>query len=114
MIFAAGTSGYHCRMRRLLFLGLLLFPLIASGQAPAQYELFLVPFDTVILESGGARWFADLTVRNDSRQQVNLFPEECFFIGLVTPCTRKILVPPQRTMQLDLTSGFDPVRPGVF
>ncbi|MGZ8867023.1 MAG: hypothetical protein ACXW2P_01675 [Thermoanaerobaculia bacterium] len=98
---------------RPLLLALLLLPSLAFAQQP-QYEQILVPFDSVSLEVPGARWHADLWVRNDTAQQVNLFPERCFFIGLEAPCTTKILVPAQRTVRLDLLSGFSPQRPGVF
>ena len=94
---------------RPLVLALLLLPSLAFAQQP-QYEQILVPFDSVTLQTGGARWHADFWVRNDTTQQVNLFPERCFFIGLEAPCTTKILVPAQQTVRLDLQQQFS----GVF
>ena len=94
---------------RSLLLALLLLPSFAFAQQP-QYEQILVPFDSVTLQTGGARWHADFWVRNDTAQQVNLFPERCSFIGLDAPCTMKILVPPLQTVRLDLQEQFS----GVF
>jgi hypothetical protein len=99
---------------RPLILALLLLPSLLFAQQIPQYEQVLVPFDSVSLEVPGARWHADLWVRNDTAQQVNLFPERCSFIGLEAPCTTKILVPAQQTVRLDLLPGFSPQRPGVF
>ncbi|HUP49002.1 MAG TPA: hypothetical protein VNA04_09470 [Thermoanaerobaculia bacterium] len=101
------------RLPRLGLLLTLLAAITPGARAQTQYEQVLVPFDSATLATGGARWFAELWVRNDGPEPVNLFPGECFFIGLETPCTRRIDVPAGRTVLLDLQEDRAD-RPGVF
>lgn len=93
---------------RPILLALLLLPSLAFAQQ--QYDPILVPFDSVTVQTAGARWHADLWVRNGTDHEVNLFSEKCHFIGLESPCATKILVPARRTVRLDLIEQFA----GVF
>ncbi|HUP48096.1 MAG TPA: hypothetical protein VNA04_04825, partial [Thermoanaerobaculia bacterium] len=81
--------------------------------AQTQYEQVLVPFDSATLATGGARWFAELWVRNDGPEPVNLFPEKCFFIGLEGPCNRRIDVPAGTTRLIDVQPD-SLTDPGVY
>ncbi|HET7704560.1 MAG TPA: hypothetical protein VFM36_00595 [Thermoanaerobaculia bacterium] len=89
---------------RPLILALLLLPSLAFAQQ--QYDPMLVPFDSATVETPGARWHADLWVRNGTDHDVNLFPERCHSIVGEIPCTTKIIVPARRTIRLDVIEQF--------
>ncbi|MHB0972112.1 MAG: hypothetical protein ACYC7A_17400 [Thermoanaerobaculia bacterium] len=97
----------------ILFLAFLL-PVIVQAQSPPSYEQFLAPFDTMVAEGPGVRWSAELRVRNSSDVAVNLFPEECFYIGHVIPCDMKIIVPPRTAQVLDVMQSSSLWSPGVL
>ena len=96
---------------------LLAFALTAAASSYAQqpaFEQVLVPFDTAILQGAhGARWSAELRVRNSAAQAVNLFPETCFSIGRAFPCDLKINIEPGTTL-LDVTPITSADQPGVL
>jgi hypothetical protein len=86
-------------------------PLFAQS---TEFEQVLAPFDTMSFGGLlGSQWAAELWVRNDSAQPVNLFPERCVHIGGEFPCTRRIDVPARTTMRLD-TAYTTAGSPGVF
>ncbi len=66
------------------------------------FEQVLVPFDTMRVAGVGTIWSAELRVRNDGDQAVNLFPETCFGLGGPFPCDRRIDVPAHTTKLIDL------------
>lgn len=79
------------------------------------YEQVLVPFDTMQLPGQhGSVWFAELFVRNDSNEPVNLFPEHCFWIGSEVPCGHRIDVPAETSMLVDTLDHDSASRPGVL
>lgn len=98
-------------MRLLVAAVLTLFPQFLMAQT--QYERILVPFDTMTLRSASGTWRAELWVRNNGATPVNLLPEECFLIGMPVVCERRIDVPAQHSLRLDLGMD-DPNRPGAF
>ena len=61
----------------------------------------------------GTQWSAELWIRNDSDQSVNLFPERCFFIGLEHPCSFRYDVPARSTVLANLANTTAD-SPGVF
>ncbi len=99
---------------RPLILVLLLLPTLAFAQQIPQYEQILVPFDTMTLESGGARWHAELWVRNDGTSSINLVPEVCYSFGQPGPCARRIDVPAGQTVLLDVFPPSNAEFPGVL
>lgn len=99
---------------RPLILALLLLPSLAVAQQIPEYEQILVPFDAMTLESGGARWHAELWVRNDGATSINLFPEVCYDIGQPFPCTRRIDVPAGKTVLVDVFEPPNAEFPGVL
>jgi hypothetical protein len=79
------------------------------------YEQVLVPFDTMEMPGQhGSVWFAELWVRNDSAEPVNLFPEHCFWIGSEVPCGHRIDVPAETSMLVDALQYDSASRPGVL
>jgi hypothetical protein len=71
------------------------------AQAQPAFEQVLVPFDTSVSQGAyGARWSAELRVRNSAGVPINLFPETCSFIGREFPCDLRIDVPAGRTVIL--------------
>ena len=95
----------------LVFSSLLTTTLRSQAQPP--YEQVLAPFDTIVADAG-VRWSAELRVRNSSEVQVNLFPDQCSWIGLVTPCETKIIVPPQTTKLVDVLNSSSLHSPGLL
>jgi hypothetical protein len=91
-------------MRRLLLLLLLAAPALAAP------ETILVPFDSGTY----GRWSAEVWVRNEAEHAVNLYPEQCYFIGLQVPCNFRIDVPANTTMLLDTRPSDDLREPGLF
>lgn len=98
-------------MRFLLVAVLVALPAQVSAQS--QYKKILVPFDSVTLRSASGTWRADLWVRNSGSTPVNLYPEECHGIGMPVPCERRVDVPADRTVRLDLRND-DANLPGAF
>lgn len=86
----------------------------AMAQLTQQFEQVLVPFDTAIFPGQAAVWSAELRVRNGSDVAVNLFPEQCFSIGMPFPCDRRIDIPPRSSVVLDVLPRTTPEHPGVF
>src|SRR5687767_8778761 len=84
------------------------------SQPQPSHEQVLVPFDTVVVADAGVRWSAELRVRNSSDVEINLFPEKCSWIGLVTPCETKIVIPPQTTKLVDVLSSTSLHSPGIL
>ncbi|HKO58964.1 MAG TPA: hypothetical protein VJ276_24065 [Thermoanaerobaculia bacterium] len=92
-------------MRRLLPLVLLV-----ATHALAGPDAILVPFDSGTY----GRWSAEVWVRNEADHAVNLYPEQCYFIGLQVPCNFRIDVPAKTTMLLDTRPSDDLREPGLF
>jgi hypothetical protein len=87
----------------LLFFSLLTVAVSGMAQTPPVNEQVLIPFDTNIVDGAdGARWSAELRVRNAADVEVNLFPDQCFSFGRPVPCELKIIVPPHVTRVLDV------------
>ncbi len=86
-------------MRTFLLAVLIATPLAAGD---ASFEQVLVPFDTQIVPGVKTIWTAELHVRNDGDQPVNLFPETCLFLGRPYPCFERIEVPARTTILLDV------------
>ncbi|HEX3070075.1 MAG TPA: hypothetical protein VHX14_16020 [Thermoanaerobaculia bacterium] len=62
-----------------------------------------MPFDTSVSQGGfGARWSAELRVRNSTGVPINLFPETCSGLGRTFPCERRIDIPAGRTVMLSV------------
>jgi hypothetical protein len=99
---------------RPLLLALLLLPSLALAQQIPGYEQILVPFDSMTLESGGARWHAELWARNDGASAINLFPDVCYSFGQPFPCDRRIDVPAGQTVLLDVFALPSAEYPGVL
>lgn len=91
-------------MRRLLPL------LFLATSAFAAPDRILVPFDSGTYGS----WSAEVWVRNDADHALNLYPEQCFFIGLPVPCNFRIDVPAKTTMLLDTRPADRIDDPGLF
>jgi hypothetical protein len=71
------------------------------AQAVPPYEQVLIPYDTSVTPGAyGARWGAEVRVRNAANVAVNLFPATCSWLGLQSPCDRKIEVPAATTSVL--------------
>jgi hypothetical protein len=103
------------RYARATLLGVILGVVLSlSGQTQPAFEAVLVPFDTAVFEGAGARWSAELRVRNSADIQINLFPDTCSFIGRQFPCELKIPVEPGMTQVLDVLTFVSPARPGVL
>lgn len=77
-----------------------------ATRSPTHVDGFvqvLVPFDTMRIPGQfGSVWSAELWVRNDSSEPVNLFPEHCFWIGSEVPCSHRIDVPAETSKLLDV------------
>ena len=87
----------------------------SANCAEPVFEQVLVPFDTAVFPGQfGALWSAELWVRNDGEQPVNLFPEKCSFIGLEAPCTTRIDIPARSTTLVDVLKRASPSMPGIF
>ena len=97
-----------------LFLLSLVIAVSAVAQSQPQYEQVLAPFDTMQFGGlAGSQWRAELWVRNDSDQAVNLFPETCYWIGGPEVCQTRIDVSARSTVIADVAhTSAD--RPGVF
>ena len=87
------------RMRPVLLLASLAF--LASLASAQDFEQVLVPFDTMTIPGVGTSWRAELRVRNDGDQPVNLFPHTCYSIGAPFPCDFRIDIPAHTTRLLD-------------
>ncbi len=86
---------------KLIAVSLLLFA-AASVVGQTRSEQVLIPFETAVVEGAdGTRWSAELRVRNASDVEVNLFPEQCSWIGRPLPCDLRVIVPPRTTKLLD-------------
>lgn len=88
-----------------------------NGYAQAQpaFEQVLVPFDTSVLQGAyGARWSAELRVRNSADVPINLFPEICSSLGREFPCDLRIDIPASRTLLLDVLTNASATAPGVL
>jgi hypothetical protein len=85
-----------------------------SAQTQPPFEQVLVPFDTAVFGGAGARWSAELRVRNSADVQINLFPDTCSFIGGEFPCDLKIPIQPGVTQVLDVLTFVSPAQPGVL
>jgi hypothetical protein len=100
---------------RCTVLAVLLSISASSHAQQPQSEQVLVPFDTAILQGAhGARWSAELRVRNSGADPINLFPETCFSIGRSFPCDFKINVTPGATQLVDAVTGASADSPGVL
>jgi hypothetical protein len=101
---------------RIATLALLLFVSASiAGQSLPPSEQVLVPFDTSTIKGANdALWSAELRVRNAADSEVNLFPELCTWLGQLSPCERKILVPAHTTQVLDVVKFVTPSIPGVL
>ena len=97
-----------------LFLLSLVIAVSAVAQSQPQYEQVLAPFDTMQFAGlHGTQWRAELWIRNDSDQAVNLFPETCYWMGRPEPCTTRIVIPARSTVLSD--AAYTPAtQPGVF
>lgn len=111
------------RVTTYLLLQLIFFSRTATAQSRSVggyghvpgFEQVLVPFDTATIPGQfGTRWSAELWVRNDAEQPVNLFPERCSFIGREGPCRRRIDVPGNTTALLDVMEMTSDRWPGVL
>lgn len=98
----------------LILVSCLLLTTTVHSQTELSHEQVLVPFDTMLVSGAGAPWSAELRVRNSSDVAVNLFPEQCWFIGEVTRCERKIVVPPNTAQVLDVLSSASLDWPGIL
>jgi hypothetical protein len=91
-------------MRAFILIALAATSLAATSLAAADDTLFeqvLVPFDTQTITGVNTIWTAELRVRNDGDQPINLFPEKCFFLGREFPCFQRADVPARTTILLD-------------
>lgn len=79
----------------------------------SSFEQVLAPFDTGTFQ-GGSVWSAELWVRNDTSEAVNLFPETCFSIGRPFPCERRITIAAATTTRLDVFERDSLSSPGVL
>ena len=97
-----------------LFLLSLVIAVSAVAQSQPQFEQVLAPFET--MQFGGllgSQWRAELWIRNDANQTVNLFPETCVWILGPEPCLIRYDVPARSTVRADIVySSAD--APGVF
>ena len=97
-----------------LFLLSLVLAVSAVAQSQPQYEQVLAPFDT--MQFGGllgTQWRAELWVRNDGNQAVNLFPETCYWLGRPETCLTRIDIPARSTVLADVAATTAD-QPGVF
>lgn len=98
-------------MRSLILALVVTVPL--SAQPQPDFEQILVPFDTMTLPSGNGDWRAELWVRNESARPVNVWAEECSWLGQPASCGRRVDIPSGRTMLLDLFESANAEFPGV-
>lgn len=100
---------------RVAFLAFIFVLAVNSYAQQPTYEQVIVPFDTAVMQGArGARWSAELRVRNSGDVAVNLFPDTCWFIGRPFPCERRIDVQPGVTQVLDVLNFVSPESPGVL
>jgi hypothetical protein len=92
-----------CHFRSVLIAVVAAATINGLAQAQTGYEQVLVPFDTSVSQGGyGARWSAELRVRNSAGVPINLFPETCSGLGRTFPCDLRIDVPAGRTVMLSV------------
>ena len=101
------------RLRTLSFVLLSFLAIAPITDAQTRFEPILVPFDSMTLAAGGTMWRAELWVRNSGNSVVNIWASECFHFGEPVACSRRLDVPPGRTI---LADGFEPdgQMPGVL